>query len=90
MHFIHLHLHGRVQGVGYRAFVLHRAREHGVRGEVRNTPDGGVQVIAEGELAAVEAFLADARRGPTLARIDDEQLDRGERAARFRGFGIAG
>ncbi len=87
---MHIVLHGRVQGVGFRAFVASRAREHGVRGEVRNTPDGAVEIAAEGDEADLEAFLEDVSRGPTLARVLDVDVRRDEGAARYRGFGITG
>lgn len=56
---------GRVQGVGYRAFVQHVAEELGLRGEVWNRRDGGVEIVAQHE---DEAFLNDLvhrlRQGP--------------------------
>lgn len=90
MHHLHAIVHGKVQGVGFRWFVRHRAGEHGVAGEVRNLPDGAVEVRAEGARAALEALLDDLRAGPTRARVErvDERWSEG--AARFRGFGIAG
>ncbi len=86
----HILLYGRVQGVGFRAFAASRARQHGVRGEVRNTPDGAVEIVAEGEEATLEAFLEDVQRGPTLARVSEVDVRRDEGAARYRGFGITG
>jgi acylphosphatase len=61
---------GRVQGVGYRYFALRSARRHGVRGTVRNAPDGTVEVAAEGEPAALDAFRAELERGPAIGRVD--------------------
>jgi acylphosphatase len=53
---------GRVQGVGFRATAVAIARRHpGVRGWVRNLPDGRVELLADGAADAVEAFLADLR-----------------------------
>ena len=60
---------GRVQGVGYRAFTVAAARKAGVSGFVHNDADGSVSGEAEGEPAAVDAFLAALRRGPTFARV---------------------
>lgn len=64
---------GRVQGVGFRFFVLREATALGLRGTVRNMPDGSVEVIATGqpdELAKLEARLND---GPDAAKVDDVQ-----------------
>jgi len=61
---------GRVQGVGFRWFVAEAAAEHGISGFVRNDQDGSVRGEAEGEPAAIAAFLAALRRGPRHARVD--------------------
>jgi acylphosphatase len=61
---------GRVQGVGFRYFALQHARRLGVRGYVRNCPDGSVEVLAEGDRTALEELLALLRQGPPAARVD--------------------
>jgi acylphosphatase len=53
---------GRVQGVGFRATAQGLAAGHPVAGYVRNLPGGGVELLAEGEAAAVDAFLAAVAR----------------------------
>ena len=60
---------GRVQGVGYRYFVLRHADVHGVAGFARNLPDGGVEVLAEGSGAALADFEARLREGPAFAEV---------------------
>lgn len=90
MHHAHLVVHGRVQGVGYRAFVAVAARSLGIRGEVRNLPDGSVDVRAEGEDAALASFLEEARSGPIAARVEHFEVERHEGPSRHRDFRIAG
>jgi acylphosphatase len=66
----HISVRGRVQGVGFRAFVEHEALKHHVGGWVRNRRDGTVEAVFEGEAAAVAAAVEACRRGPIGARVD--------------------
>ncbi len=61
---------GRVQGVGFRFFAERAARELGVRGWVRNLPDGSVETVAEGEDEAIATFIERMKRGPLSSRVD--------------------
>ena len=61
---------GRVQGVGYRFFAERAARDAGVRGWVRNLPDGTVETLAEGEDQAVHRYFERLRKGPLGSRVD--------------------
>lgn len=65
---------GRVQGVAYRAFAQHVAREKGLRGGVRNLHDGRVEVLAEGEKARIVEFVDALKVGPPSARVEDVQI----------------
>lgn len=70
----HATIHGRVQGVGFRAFVVHRAEALGLRGWVRNRRDGTVELDVAGSPEAVEALFAELALGPpsaTVEAIDD-------------------
>jgi acylphosphatase len=65
-----LEVSGKVQGVGFRYFVTHGARQQGLRGWVRNRHDGSVEALLIGEDAAVAAVIEQCRRGPLQARVD--------------------
>jgi acylphosphatase len=60
---------GRVQGVGYRYFVLREAVEQGIRGFARNRADGTVEVVAEGTESALGALEERLREGPAFASV---------------------
>jgi len=62
-------VHGLVQGVGFRYYVLSRARLLGVTGYVRNASDGTVEVVAEGERELLEQLLEAIERGPIGASV---------------------
>jgi acylphosphatase len=61
---------GRVQMVGYRAFVQRHAHELGVRGEVSNRSDGSVECLMEGARQAVDRLVELMREGPFHARVE--------------------
>lgn len=60
---------GRVQMVGYRAFVQRHGQELGIRGEVANRPDGSVEAVMEGPRPAIARMLDLMREGPMHARV---------------------
>lgn len=69
---------GRVQGIGYREWMVDKARALGVSGWVRNRLDGSVEALVAGDMAAVEELSRLCRRGPRMAevtRIDEEMAD---------------
>lgn len=65
----HLVVHGRVQGVFFRASACSRAEDLGVAGWVRNRDDGTVEMIVEGDDDAVDHMVSWARRGPAGADV---------------------
>jgi acylphosphatase len=81
---------GRVQRVGFRLFVEDAARREGLSGYVRNRADGGVEVFAEGDAAAIRRFEWSVRRGPPGARVDDVVTTELAVSGRFAGFSITG
>ena len=80
---------GMVQAVGFRQFVLIRARSLGLRGYVRNGDDGcSVEVVAEGPVAVLEELLQHLRRGPFLSRVDEVEVSWSEATGRYDSFGV--
>jgi acylphosphatase len=71
---------GRVQGVGYRYFVMREANGLGVSGFARNLPDGSVEVVAEAADEVLERFEERLRQGPSFATVS--ALDRSAIPAR--------
>jgi acylphosphatase len=67
---LHVVVRGRVQGVGFRWFVNQRARAFDLAGWVRNRPDGGVEVAADGPDESIAKFRAELLRGPDGARVE--------------------
>lgn len=66
-----LEITGRVQGVGFRYWTAQTARELGVRGTVRNRPDGAVEILAAADAATLDLFRTRLREGPPHARVED-------------------
>jgi acylphosphatase len=85
---VHLLVSGLVQGVAFRASTVQEARRLGLRGWVRNLPDGRVEAEAEGERAALEALAAWCRRGPPAARVDQVAERWGEARGELGPFGM--
>jgi acylphosphatase len=64
---------GRVQGVGFRYFVVEKAASLGLRGYARNESNGDVEVLAQGPRPALEYLLSLLRQGPSAAYVSDIQ-----------------
>ncbi len=69
-----LRIYGRVQGVGYRAWIAGEARKHGLDGWVRNRTDGSVEALLAGDEDGVDIVVRRCAIGPVLARV--ESVDR--------------
>jgi acylphosphatase len=80
---------GRVQGVGFRASCAREAERLGVAGTVRNRAEGSVEVVAEGDEAAVDSLTDWCRVGPTFARVQSieciNEVPAGEATFRIMG-----
>lgn len=84
---IRVRVEGRVQGVGYRAFVDMRANELGLTGWVRNRRDGSVEAVLQGTHVQVEQMLGLCRKGPPAARVERVEIADEEIGA-FQGFDV--
>jgi acylphosphatase len=78
--FVHVTVHGRVQGVGFRAWIEREARTRALDGWVRNREDGTVEAVFAGASTAIDAMLDACRRGPRGARVERVEV-REEEAA---------
>jgi acylphosphatase len=85
---LHAIVHGRVQGVGFRYFVVERALSLGLRGYARNTGGGSVEVLAQGPRPALESLLVLLRRGPAAADVREVEVDWGELSTHLSGFHV--
>jgi len=70
----HLLITGRVQGVGFRFYMVRKARELGLTGWVRNCRDGSVEAVIQGTSEAVATMIAWARRGPPSAVVAEVRV----------------
>jgi len=89
---LHFLIQGRVHGVGFRWYVHREASELDLRGWVRNTEDGDVEVVASGSQAELAELRESLRRGPRGCRVDhlvEHYLDEAE-AADLDSFRIEG
>lgn len=84
---VHVFVSGEVQGVFFRVECSRGARSFGLGGFVRNTPDGRVEAVFEGEADAVDLMVAWCRKGPEMASVDSvvlsEETPAGEREFRI-------
>lgn len=80
---------GRVQGVGFRWFVVQAATGLGLSGHVRNLRGGAVEVIAEGPAAEVERLLGQLHGGPPGARVEEVVVEWRAATGEFPSFGVA-
>ena len=83
---VHVIVRGRVQGVYFRASVRGCARQFGLSGWVRNRPDGGVELVAEGQKQQLEQLVTWCRSGPPGATVTDVAVEWQEGTGEFVGF----
>ena len=81
-------IEGRVQGVGFRYTCVNEGRRLGLSGWVRNTPEGDVEVWAEGPVEKLDALLEWLRRGPPGARVDAVHYETCPPTGQYKKFGV--
>lgn len=81
-------VHGKVQGVWFRAWTRDAAREMGVSGWVRNMSDGNVEGVAQGDEPLLKKFLTRLHDGPPLARVTAVDTEWSDIDAPGNGFDI--
>ena len=72
---VHIWITGRVQGVGFRAFVLQTGGYFGLTGWVRNRGYDEVETVAEGRRDIIESFVEAVKTGPRASRIDTARVE---------------
>jgi acylphosphatase len=85
---LHASVRGQVQGVGYRYFVIEKARALGLDGYVRNERNGGVEVLAQGPRPTLERLLAQLQRGPSAAQVSEVKTTWREPTEHVKGFHV--
>lgn len=85
---LHAIVRGRVQGVGFRYFVVEKALAMGLRGYARNEEKGDVEVLAQGPKPTLERLLALLWRGPSAAHVQDVQTTWREPTEHISGFHV--
>jgi acylphosphatase len=87
---VHVTIHGRVQGVGFRAWIHHQAELHGLKGWVRNRRDGSVEAVFSGPEDLVEIMLKACREGPRGAVVErvEEVASGQDDMAQAKGFEV--
>jgi len=72
--FVHVTIRGRVQGIGFRAFIERHALERALDGWVRNREDGSVEAVFSGAAPVIDEMLELCRKGPPGARIEEVEM----------------
>lgn len=84
----HVTIYGFVQGVGFRHFVRKMAQDLGIFGWVRNTPNGCVEALFQGDDETIEKILKQCKKGPFLSEVEDMTINWVDDEETYREFRI--
>ena len=79
---------GRVQNVGFRAYVEHSARQMGLAGWVRNVGYDSVEAVAEGERRTLDGFIESMQTGPLGSQVEESTVEWQDPTGEFSYFGV--
>lgn len=85
---VHIFVKGIVQGVFFRHFTLQQAKQLGIKGWVRNLPDGRVEMVCEGSEDSIEKMIKWSKKGPQGAFVEDIDITYEEYKDEFTDFRI--
>lgn len=85
---VHVIISGRVQGVWFRANTKQKAEQLGITGWVRNTSDGNVEAVFEGEKEQIKEMLNWCYHGSSMAHVENVEIKNQEPTNGFDGFSI--
>jgi len=85
---LHAYVRGRVQGVGFRYYVVEKALALGLRGYTRNERNGGVEVLAQGPRPALERLHSLLWKGPSAAHVSEVNTTWGHPTEHLSGFHV--
>ncbi|MBI5823305.1 MAG: acylphosphatase [Chloroflexi bacterium] len=85
---VHIWVKGRVQNVGFRAFVEYNALQIGVLGWVRNLGYDTVETVAEGTKFQIDEFIQMTKQGPRASRVEEARVEYEETTGMLEGFTV--
>lgn len=83
---VHITVSGKVQGVFFRDYISKEAKPLGLTGWVRNTDDGNVEIVAEGDKSQLRKLVIAAKNGSPLSKVENVDYDYSEYTGKFDDF----
>lgn len=88
MRTVHMIVHGRVQGVGFRFYTRQKAATLGVKGWVKNKRDGTVEIMAQSDKTTMRTFIDAVKTGSPASQVQHVQLEEIQNAQKFQSFQV--